>query len=96
VGKAEVVGKLVEHGADATAQNKDGKTPLHLVLAPLPWILMSPWRYEKIARILLEHGADVTVQDVDGVTPFGLALSGQGAKEIADVLLQHGANPSTH
>jgi ankyrin repeat protein len=95
-GEAGVVGKLVEHGADATAQNKDGKTPLHLVLAPLPWILISPWRYEKIARILLEHGADVTVQDVDGVTPFGLALSGQGAKEIADVLLQHGANPSTH
>ena len=60
---------LVEHGADVTAQDENGSTPLHLV----------PHRVD-IARILVEHGADVTAHDKDGSTPLYSASFGGSVK----------------
>jgi ankyrin repeat protein len=67
---------LIEHGADVTAQTKDGKTPLHGVSSP------------GIARILIEHGADVTARTKDGETPLHRASS----LEVARMLIEHGAD----
>ena len=59
---------LVEHGADVSAQDKDGSTPLHLAL--------SLWGNVDVARMLVERGADVSAQDKDGSTPLELASIG--------------------
>ena len=47
---------LIEHGADMTAQDKYGWTPLHL-------LLLSDRPDADLAQFLIEHGADVTGQD---------------------------------
>ena len=56
---------LIEHGADLTAQNRDGQTPLHLALQMGQVI---------VARMLIEHGADLTAQNSDWQTPLHLVL----------------------
>ena len=40
---------LLEHGADVTGQDKDGRTPFDLA--------SSDSGYEEVAHVLLEHGA---------------------------------------
>ena len=71
---------LLEHRADATVQQKDGWTPLHLA---------SNAGYEDIARLLLEHGTDATAQDENGWAPLHVA-SEKGHEDIVRFLLEHG------
>jgi ankyrin repeat protein len=79
---------LLDHTANANAENDEGKTPLHLV---------SQGDYDSqengvgIARLLLQRGVDVHVQDKDHDTPLHLAAF-NGRLEIARVLLDHGAD----
>jgi ankyrin repeat protein len=54
---------LIERGADVSAQDKDGQTPLHLALQA---------GQLEVARMLIERGADVSAQDKDGQTPLHL------------------------
>jgi len=63
---------LVEHGADPTARDKDGLTPLHVALQSGDM---------ELALLLIEHGADVTAQKKGRVTPMHLA-SHNGDMEI--------------
>ena len=49
-GHLEALKILVQHGADATAQNKGGLTPLHHA---------SCIGHVEVARCLVEHGATV-------------------------------------
>ena len=53
---------LIHRGADVTAQNKDGETPLHLALY---------WGNAGVARMLVEHGVGVTAQNKEGVARMG-------------------------
>ncbi len=46
-----------------------------------------------VVRVLVEHGAKADVA-AEGMYPLGLAL-GRGRYDIAEYLLQHGANPRT-
>ena len=46
---AELARMLLEHGADVTGQDKDGRTPFDLA--------SSDSGYEEVAHVLLEHGA---------------------------------------
>jgi ankyrin repeat protein len=46
---AELARLLLEHGADVTGQDKDGRTPFDLA--------SSDSGYEEVAHVLLEHGA---------------------------------------
>ena len=50
---------LIEHGADAAAQSKDGMTPLHRA---------SEKGQVDVARLLIEHGTNATAQSEDGTT----------------------------
>jgi len=72
---------LIEHGADATAQNNDGTTPLHR---------MSEWGDVDVDRLLIEHGADATAQSNDGMTPL------HRASEWGDVLIERGTDVTAH
>ncbi|KAN0116578.1 Ankyrin repeat-containing domain protein [Russula decolorans] len=86
---------LIARGADVSARDKDGQTPLHLA---------SQAEELEIARMLIEHGADVSAQNEDGQTPLLLVILGYGywdpflntsghqevAREVARILIEHG------
>ncbi|KAI0269610.1 ankyrin repeat-containing domain protein, partial [Russula aff. rugulosa BPL654] len=50
-GQLEVVRMLIEHGADVSAQDKEGRTPMYLA--------SQAGRLE-VTQILLAHGADAS------------------------------------
>jgi len=90
----EVAHMLIERGADLSAQNKDMKTPLHLVSTHSYWA--TPQQFAEVARMLLEHGANVTTRDNDGWTPLDLASQDKRLVEVAHVLVRHNAGPGAH
>src|SRR6266702_3967463 len=90
-GRLEITQMLLDHGANANMKDDHGETPLHQV---------SQGEYDSheqgvgIARLLLARGVDVNAQDKNHFTPFLLAAL-NGRLEIAQVLLDHGANANT-
>ena len=64
--KVEIVGLLIDHGADVAAQDVAHSTPLHLAAF---------WGSVDTVQLLVEHGADVTAQDQSNKTPLHLASS---------------------
>ena len=62
-GQAAVVTALLEHGADAEAQEKNGVTALHVA---------AQVGQADVAKRLLEAGADVEARTTDGWTPRDL------------------------
>ena len=77
-GNIEAVKQHLAAGADVSAKNEGGLTPLH------------PAAYEghmEIVELLIAKGADVNTKDVDGFTPVDLA---KGHPGIADMLRKHG------
>jgi ankyrin repeat protein len=74
--------KLIERGADVTAQNYYGWTPLHVA---------SQNGQVDVARMLIERGADVTAQDHWGWTPLLLA-SQMGEVYVVRMLIERGAD----
>ena len=90
-GKPDVLGVLLEHGANANSEDDRGETPTHLV---------SQGRYDaheygaNILLTLLERGADVNYPNTDRDTPLHTA-SYFGTLEVARMLLNHGANTSS-
>ncbi len=81
-GHEKAAGKLIECGADVTAQDKYGSTPLHLA---------SQSGQVDVARILIEAGADVTAQKNSGETPLHLA-SQWGRVDVARILIEAGTD----
>jgi|ThiBio_1000_plan_1041568.scaffolds.fasta_scaffold06313_4 ankyrin repeat protein len=64
-GHAEVVGLLIDAGADVNARTSGTKTtPLHSAAGG---------GHAEVARLLLEHGADPGAKTVEGNTPRALA-----------------------
>jgi len=82
-GHVEVAQLLVEHGADTTAQDQDGWTPLHFV---------SQNGHVEIVWFLVECGADLTAWNKAGFTPLDLA-SVRGHIETVQFLLENGKDP---
>jgi ankyrin repeat protein len=81
-GHVEVAQVLVQHGADPTAQDKDGWTPLL-------WASLSG--HVQTVHFLVEHGANPTAQNKDGWNPLH-AASLNGHVEIVHFLVENGAN----
>jgi uncharacterized protein len=81
----ELAELLVESGADVSARNVMGMTPLHIA------------QYASIVEVLVRHGADVNARARNGWTPLHVqAQEGEdtGALEVMDALLKMGADPN--
>jgi hypothetical protein len=80
-GHKEMVGMLIERGANVDAAHKDGRTPLHLAALR---------GHKEIVGMLIGKGANVNAADEDGVAPLHYA-AGYGHKEIVGMLIERGA-----
>ena len=80
---ADIMRRLLEHGADPNICNNKHSTPLHNA---------SSNGLLEAARLLLSYGAKLDEMDTNGMTPFQLAAS-RGHNEITKLLLEHGAVP---
>jgi ankyrin repeat protein len=81
-GHLEVARWLVLHGADVTAQDENGSTPLHQA---------SKMRSVEPALLFIELSTDVAAQDKHGSTPLHQA-SLSGIVELTRLLVEHGAD----
>ena len=87
-GSVEVAQVLLNHGADAKLEAEHGETALHMV---------SRGEYDTqeqgaaTTRLLLECGVDVNARENGGLTSLHEAAF-NGKIEVAQVLLNHGAN----
>jgi ankyrin repeat protein len=81
----EYVSCLLLHGADASARDSSGRTPLHAALKA---------GIESNARLLLESGANVSAVDSQNRSPLYCALE-SGHESFALLLLDNGAKAST-
>ena len=79
--KLEIMGLLLDHGADPEAKNSNHNTLLHLAACNGQLAAV---------RLLIEHGAIVDVKNKDGWTPLHEA-SWRGYVDITRLLLEHGA-----
>jgi uncharacterized protein len=71
---------LIAHGADVSARNDSGVTPIHLAA------------YPEMVRILVKHGADVDAREDGGGTPLHLASENPEGLEVMRELLTLGAD----
>lgn len=78
-----VMALLIEAGAEVNAQSNEQLTPLHLA-----YNTGSP----EIADLLIRHGADVNARSNQNYTPLHYAVSANSGVEVAERLLQAGAD----
>jgi ankyrin repeat protein len=86
-GQFKMVRVLLKHHADVYTGGIDTWTPLHYASSsrnPKP----------EITRLLLEHGADVNSKVVIDITPLCLLSGRTGNLAVAEVLLEHDADPN--
>ena len=80
---ADIVRRLLEHGADPNIRRNDKSTMLHQA-SSCGWL--------EATRLLLSYGARVDEKDKNGMTPLQVAAS-KGYDEITKLLLENGAVP---
>lgn len=77
----QIVNFMIDHGADISAQDCDGETPLHLV---------AKWGRTSMLEVLLLRGADANARNHKGETPLHVASK---IKKMR-LLLEHNADPN--
>jgi len=77
---------LLAKGAEVNASNAYGWTPLHVAAAGGD---------PAVVALLLKHGAHVHAQSHIGTTPLDNATTRGGRQAVIDLLLAHGAKPSS-
>jgi ankyrin repeat protein/beta-lactamase regulating signal transducer with metallopeptidase domain len=83
----QIVKKLLEHGADVHAIDKQsGCTPLHIA---------SQKGRAEMARLLIAAGAEVNAKDNQGRTPLSYAEGRYECRKVAELLRAHGATEET-
>eukprot|EP01006_Ploeotia_vitrea_P066898 TRINITY_DN95966_c0_g1_i1.p1 TRINITY_DN95966_c0_g1~~TRINITY_DN95966_c0_g1_i1.p1 ORF type:complete len:518 (+),score=47.08 TRINITY_DN95966_c0_g1_i1:100-1653(+) len=81
-GNADLVQKLIAHGADPNSRDSDGRTALHCAALG---------DSDKAVQVLLDASADVDCQTIAGFTSF-MAATILGHTEVMNTLLSAGAN----
>ncbi|OBT56760.1 hypothetical protein VE04_03932 [Pseudogymnoascus sp. 24MN13] len=87
-GHAEVVGELLRLGANATQQDNDGRTVLHVA------VLKGRLNIVRLLLRSVDAQGIISMADNAGKTPLHLAVM-QGRNQIVQVLLERGANTRT-
>ncbi|WP_198676712.1 ankyrin repeat domain-containing protein [Streptomyces atratus] len=96
---AALVRSLIADGADVSAHDEQGATPLHRAVEA-PYSANGPLPSLEVIRALLECGADVHAVDKNGVTPavWAVALNDSDpaavvrrSVEVLALLVEHGA-----
>ena len=79
--KVEMIKLLLNHGADATAKDSNGNTPLHCVWrsprkgSTTYGTTFTLQEAVQIAKLLLESGADLHAQNNKGQTPRDFCIT---------------------
>jgi ankyrin repeat protein len=81
-GHDDIVGSLLNHGADPNHPDNDGLTALHAAAEK---------GHDNIVLLLIYHGADVNRSDNNGRSPLRAAVSPNGHDTVVQLLLDHGA-----
>ena len=87
---ADIVGDLVDRGADVAAGDRFGETALHRV-ADLR--RTDGERAARVATVLLDRGAAVDARNRDDVAPLHQAVSARNLA-VAEILITRGADPN--
>eukprot|EP00026_Physarum_polycephalum_P007239 Phypoly_transcript_07297.p1 GENE.Phypoly_transcript_07297~~Phypoly_transcript_07297.p1 ORF type:complete len:550 (+),score=72.44 Phypoly_transcript_07297:113-1651(+) len=86
-GKLELAKILLKNGASVDLHDNDGLLPIHTVCRSA-----SPNAMDVLA-LLIQYGSDVNGRDSTGRTPLQMcAVKKERGKELAEVLLYHGAD----
>ena len=88
--RPKIVQLLLARGANAHAEDFQGRNPLHYLSPPLNLNGVDPQDVLRVTQLLLEQGVDVNVLDEKRETPLHIAAS-VGHLENIQVLLDHGA-----
>ena len=109
-GNKEVVELLIKAGADLNCRDKDGQTPASLAMAndhiSVVELLVSKGADVSLhlsaylgdlakVKSFIESGIDINAKGQFGVTPLYLSLINRLHKDVAELLLDKGANPNT-
>ena len=87
----EIVGLLLEHGADAAARDDHGQSVLFIYLANL----IESESYDadpRVVKLLLENGADGTMENDAGALVMTYAMWAAANPEVIMLLLKHGVD----
>ncbi|MCB1304957.1 MAG: ankyrin repeat domain-containing protein [Leptospiraceae bacterium] len=80
----EIVQVLLDQGADQSARDKQGLSPLHLAVIS---------KLTAVAKVILDAGAEVDPRDRRGLTPLWYSISIQPLDyDLIYLLLERGAN----
>lgn len=81
----DIVSFLLEKGADISAPDTKGNTPLHR-------IFLGNSHFNETAKLLIDNGADVNARNSKGETPLHIAVSQHQSKKAIKLLLESGAD----
>jgi len=82
----ELIGTLIQIGANVNTRNQYNETPLHLAASSKDLYVPT-----KVMRVLLDNNADINAQDSWGWTPLHIAVVKQIVPSV-EFLLENGSN----